>query len=338
MVSASHPSDTPRTVLVVSDRNVGPLYAETAFVSLRNAGFETLEYVVDSGEASKSWVYADGMYRFLGERRFPRDGVIVALGGGVVSDLAGFVAATWMRGVRWVICPTTLEAMIDAAIGGKTAINIPGGKNLVGAFHPPEWVLIDPTCLRTLPEREFRAGLAESVKHALLEGEGFFAWHETHAEAILAREPATITQLIERNVRFKLSVVEQDPYERTGTRMILNLGHTLGHAIEEGCGYSLRHGECVALGIIAACELSARLCGLDRVPIERVRTLLTRLGLPTRLGVDLSLSSLIETIGRDKKIRRGAVRWVLLRAVGAPVIQTGMDEALVQAAVADLQA
>lgn len=323
--------------MVITDRHVGSLYASTVLRSLRDVGIDAVEYVLEPGEGSKSLACADGLFRYLSDRRFPRDGVIVAVGGGVVSDLAGFVAATWMRGVRWVICPTSLEAMIDASIGGKTAINIPGGKNLVGAFHPPELVLIDPTCLRTLPEREFRAGLAESVKHALLAGEEFFAWHESNVEAIVGREQATITELIERNVGFKVSVVEKDPFEQTGTRIILNLGHTLGHALEEVCGYSLRHGECVALGLIAACELSASQCGLDRTVVDRAKTLLARFGLPTRLGVEVTSQALIKTIARDKKVLSGEVRWVLLSSIGQSIIQERMDETLLRRVIDDLR-
>ena len=336
LLCAANSIQVAESVVLVSDRAVAPLHATAALLSLQKAGIEAVMYIIEPGETSKSLASAEGMYRFLSERRFPRDGMIVALGGGVVSDLAGFVAATWMRGVRWAICPTTLEAMIDASIGGKTAINIPGGKNLVGAFHPPELVLIDPTCLRTLPEREFRAGLAESVKHALLGGEEFFAWHEKNADAIVTRDPDTLSELIERNVRFKVSVVASDPRERTGARMILNLGHTTGHAIEEACGYSLRHGECVALGLIAACELSTQICGLDRSQADRVSALLARFGLPTRMGVELTLSSLTEAVGRDKKVRSGEVQWVLLRSIGTPAIQSGVEDRFFQLAVSRL--
>lgn len=324
------------TTVVVTDQTVAALYGDALGITLRKAGGEVHQFLCEPGEGSKSLAAAERLYRFLADRKFPRDGTILALGGGVVSDLAGFVAATWMRGVRWVVCPTTLEAMIDAAIGGKTAINIPGGKNLVGAFHAPELVLIDPSCLKTLPEREFRAGLAESVKHAMLAGEEYFAWHESNAAAILARVPAVVSALIERNVAFKVSVVEKDPFERTGTRALLNLGHTLGHAIEETSGYSLRHGECVGLGLIAACELSTQLCGLDRAWVDRVRTLLHRFELPTRIETAVDTGAIIEVIGRDKKIRCGAVRWILLSALGSPIIREGLDKATVQTVIGSM--
>lgn len=315
-----------RAVMVVSDRNVAGLYGERICHSLRAVGVDAGEFVIEPGESSKSLASAEAIYRYLADRRLGRDGIIVALGGGVVCDLAGYVAATWMRGVRWVCCPTSLEAMIDAGIGGKTAVNLPGGKNLVGAFHPPELVLIDPTCLSTLPEREFRAALSESVKHALLDGEVSLAWHESNATAILAKEPSVLAKLVERNVRFKSSIVERDPYERTDERATLNLGHTLGHAVEEVSGYELRHGECVSIGLAAACELSARLCSLAPATIVRVRAILERFGLPTRVPADLPAASLQEAIARDKKSREGQVRWVLLEAIGRAIIHKGVDE------------
>jgi 3-dehydroquinate synthase len=326
-----------RPTLLVTDRHVAALFKDAVCDARPKGWSDPAWFVVEPGEGSKSLVTVEQLYRFLAEQKFPRDGMIVALGGGVVSDLAGFVAATWMRGVRWTICPTTLEAMIDASIGGKTAINIPGGKNLVGAFHPPELVLIDPSFLRTLPEREFRAGLAESVKHALLAGEEFLAWHETNADAILTRTPAVVNELIERNVAFKVSIVEKDPFERNGMRALLNLGHTLGHAIEETSAYALRHGECVGLGLIAACELSVQLCGLDRAAVGRVRSLLHRFGLPTQLETAFDANAILETIGRDKKVCGGAVRWILLSAIASPVTHEAADQALLRKVIDDLR-
>jgi len=325
------------------------------------------EFIIEPGEASKSIGTAAAMYQFLAARHVERDAMILALGGGVVSDLAGFVAATWMRGIRWAICPTTLEAQIDAAIGGKTAINIPGGKNLVGAFHDPEFVLIDPAVLATLPDRDFRAGLAESVKHALITSEELFTWHETHCESILARDSSILEELIRRNIEIKSEIVAGDPHEtakfdvqgreepvpdRRGSdktippvacapgsdgsrelkfaarsRMVLNFGHTIGHAIEECSGYSLRHGECVALGMIAACRLSCMLGLVDSGLPERVRTLLQRFGLPTTLAEPIPIDDIISLIRKDKKNRSDGLRFVLLESVGRPRIQFNISEA-----------
>jgi len=270
-------------VVVISDTNVWPLYGERARAGLRSAGLALCERCIAAGEASKSWATAGELFGFLADRHVGRDAVIVALGGGVVCDLAGFVAATWMRGVRLVICPTTLEADIDAAIGGKNAINIPGGKNLVGAYHQPILAAIDPACLATLPRRDYCAAMAESVKHALISSADFLEWHETNVDAILARDGTVTMKLIEENIRIKADIVSRDTTEQTGVRALLNFGHTIGHAIEECCGFALRHGECVSLGLLAACRLSHRLGMLDSASVERVERMLERFNLPTLL-------------------------------------------------------
>lgn len=302
------------------------LFAEPVSRSLAEAGFAVARFVIEAGEQSKALRVAAAIYESLVERRFSREGIVVALGGGVVGDLAGFVASTWMRGVRWVNCPTTVEAMIDAAVGGKTAVNLPGGKNLVGTFHAPRLVLIDPDCLSTLPDRDYRAGWAESVKHSLLESEESFAWHERFADSIAARDPRVVAELIERNVRFKSSIVERDPFERIGARIHLNLGHTLGHAIEECSGYALRHGECVGLGLIAACRISTTVCGLKASVGDRVESLLRRLGLPVRWRCAPPFERIVAAMELDKKRDVGAVRWVLLEAPGRPVVASAPSE------------
>jgi 3-dehydroquinate synthase len=250
----------------------------------------------------------------------------VALGGGVVSDLAGFVGATWMRGVQWAICPTTLEAMIDASIGGKTAVNVPGGKNLVGAFHHPRMVLIDPDCLVTLLDRDLRAGLAESIKHAALFSPEFFEWHEQNAEAILRRESQVLSELIDRNVAIKVDVVRRDATEQSGRRMLLNFGHTIGHAIEECCGYELRHGECVALGMVAAATLSESLGLSDASVAEQIRGLANCFQLPTHLPSAIPWPRVLEVMRRDKKAREGKLQFVLLQAIGKPAVRRDVDE------------
>jgi 3-dehydroquinate synthase len=322
----------PSSVAVVTDQTVGDLYSPKLMDSVRVAGIEVREFRIEPGEASKNLETLGQVYTFFAQSRLARDGLVVALGGGVVSDLAGLAAATWMRGVRFAIVPTTLEAQIDAAIGGKTAVNICEGKNLVGVFHQPVLVLIDPICLGTLDVRDVRAGLAESVKHALICSEAFFSWHEDHAEAIEARDSATLAALIERNVDIKIDIVERDPFERSGERMLLNFGHTIGHAIETCCDYSLRHGECVALGMLAACRLSRRTGPLSSAEVERVETLLMRLGLPTRWSSAVPFDRIMEVIQRDKKSRGGQVRWVLLEAIGRTRITADVDETLVREA------
>lgn len=295
---------------------------------MHSIGWTVATVTVPVGETSKSLEQSRRLYDALAEMRFPRDGVVLGLGGGVVCDLAGFVAATWMRGVDLVLCPTTLEADIDAAIGGKTAINLSAGKNLVGVFHPARLVLIDPTCLRTLDARDIRAGLAESIKHALIASEEFLSWHESRLDDVRSLRDAALTELIERNVAIKSAIVSRDPFETTGERMFLNLGHTIGHAIENACGYSLRHGECVGLGMLAACRLSEQVAGLPSEVTRRVEALIRRIGLPTRLPETIPVETILEAIGRDKKSRAGSVRFVLLENIARPLVRTnvGLDD------------
>ena len=323
-------------VVVITDTQVGRLYGDRVLESLSQAAFRVLQHRIDPGEASKSWAVAGEIYGFLAEHDVGRDGIIVALGGGVVSDLAGFVAATWMRGVRFVVCPTTLEADIDAAIGGKTAINIPGAKNLVGAFHQPSLVLIDPSCLNTLPPRDFRAGLAESVKHALIASSSFLAWHETHVEPILGLDEATILELIQENIRIKADIVCRDVKERTGLRAGLNFGHTIGHAIEECCGFTLRHGECVSLGMLAVCRMSRDLGLLEPSVVARVETLLTRFELPTRLVNRIEPGRILAAARHDKKVRGGAAQLVLLEGIGRPILRGDVAESVIREGYASL--
>jgi 3-dehydroquinate synthase len=310
----------PRRIAVITDETVAKLHLEAVLEALR-AGVacrETPVLTVAPGEDSKSPEVAAGLYQALAEARIDRSDLIVTLGGGVVGDVGGFVAATWHRGLPLIQVPTTLEAAIDASVGGKTALNLPAGKNLVGVFHQPVGVVIDTDFLATLPQRDFVAGLAESVKHAAISGEALLAWHERHADATLARDPAVLVELIARNCRIKAEVVARDERE-FGLRSILNYGHTVGHAIEYLLGYDLRHGECVALGMIVAGELSCRQAGLDPAGAERIKSLIARLGLPTRLPRPVDSAEIAEVCCLDKKARSGALQFVLLQAIGHPL-------------------
>jgi 3-dehydroquinate synthase len=324
--------------VVITDERVGELYGEVLLESLGGASFVTYEHRLVPGEASKRLAVADTVYRFLADHGIGRDAVLIALGGGVVSDLAGFVAATWMRGIRLAICPTTLEADIDACFGGKTAVNVPGGKNLVGVFHQPVLVAVDPMCLRTLDSRDVRAGLAESVKHALISSESFFAWHEDNGKAVVSLDEELITELILRNLRVKASIVEKDALERTHTRMLLNFGHTIGHAIEACCEFELRHGECVSLGMLAACRLSVALGLLKESAVTRVEALLKQFGLPTRLADRIEAGPILDTIRNDKKVRGGAPQFVLLENIGRPVVRDDVAESRIREAYESLLA
>ncbi len=268
------------------------------------------------GEQHKTLVTAGRVFDVLIANRLGRDAIVVALGGGVIGDLAGFVAACYQRGVDLVQVPTTLLAHVDSSVGGKTAVNHPGGKNLIGAFHQPIAVISDTELLATLPDRELRSGIAEIIKYGLIRDAGFFAWLERNVDALLAREPAALQHAIYRSCEIKAEVVGRDERE-LGERAILNLGHTFGHAIEAATGYvEWLHGEAVATGMLIAADMSLRLGRLTDADVERVRRLLARAGLPVqapRIGVDGARGYM----QIDKKVRAGRVRLVLLQRIGA---------------------
>lgn len=308
-----------KRVTLVTESTVGPLYADAAQAALDAAGFGVTTATVPAGEATKCLDAAGRLYETLAAAPHGRGDPIIALGGGVVGDLAGFVAATWMRGVPFVQCPTTLEADIDASVGGKTAVNHPAGKNLIGAFHQPVLVCIDTACLATLSDRDYRAGLAESVKHALIRDASFIHWHEEHVEAVLRRDPVIVRELIRRNCEIKAAVVaedERETAERTVGRAALNLGHTAGHAIEAQSGYALRHGEAVSLGLVVALDLAVRCRGFPAADRDRAEALLLALGLPVRAREAVDAADLIRRMASDKKARHRALRFVLPSAIG----------------------
>ncbi len=327
----------PFPIVVISDERVAGLYLDLLEDSLRQKGFHPARILIPACEQAKCIAEATKLFEFLHGREFPRDGCVVALGGGVVSDLAGFVAGTWMRGTRFVICPTTLEADIDACLGGKTAVNFLGGKNLIGMFHPASLVLIDPDCLKTLEARDVRSGLAESVKHALIASEEFLSWHDENLENVLRLEPAATTELLVRNLRIKADIVRRDPFELTGDRLVLNFGHTIGHAIEDACGYALRHGECVGLGMVAACRLSERV-GLSPAVSARVSALLGRIGLPLSVPAEIGVEAILRSLRQDKKIRDGRLSFVLLEGIGQPVVRADVSEPAALEAIEQLYA
>jgi len=269
-----------------------------------------------AGEASKSretWVRLSDELLALG---LDRQSAVVALGGGVVGDLAGFVAATFLRGIPYAQVPTTLLAMLDASVGGKVGVDTPLGKNLIGAFHPPALVVADPLTLLNLPDRVFRAGLSEAVKHGLIADATYFAWIEANAQRLLRRDLEALTHLIHRSVEIKAAVVGADERE-AGTRAILNAGHTIAHGLEQESAYHLPHGEAVSLGLIAECRIAERLGLAPGGLAERVRGVLSALGLPTQVGSDLQMARVLEAMLRDKKNRGGEVRLALPAKLGA---------------------
>lgn len=326
-----------RHALLVTDANVEPLHAQRVVAALHSARPDLAvgRVVLPPGEHEKTLARFAECLQALASLGATRDATVLALGGGVVGDLAGFTAACWMRGVDVVQLPTTLLAMVDSSIGGKTAVDLPAGKNLVGAFHAPRAVFADTSTLRTLPDRELRAGLAEVVKYGAVFDIAFIDWLEAHADALLARDDAALAEAIARSCAYKADVVARDPFER-GDRAMLNFGHTFGHAIEAEQGYAgargdgLNHGEAVAVGMVMAARLST---ALGMAPIEdalRLRALLQRLGLPTDLPAGLSPDALLARMRLDKKADAGGLRLILWDGVGEGRIVPGVDEAAVR--------
>jgi len=312
-----------RHVLVVTNQTVAPLYLERVQAGLD--GLDHAALVLPDGEAHKTLASAGRVLEALAALGASRDAAVVALGGGVVGDLAGFAAACWMRGIDFVQMPTTLLAMVDSSVGGKTGVNLPAGKNLVGAFHQPRAVVADTATLATLPEREYRAGLAEVVKYGAIGDAAFFAWLEAQAGALAAREVATLDAAIAASCRHKAGVVARDEHEH-GERALLNFGHTFGHALEAEAGYgTLLHGEAVAIGMALAARLSADLGRAPRADAERLERLLGALGLPVAPPAG-DPARLLERMRLDKKNLSGRLRLILWRGVGRAEIVPDVDE------------
>ncbi|MFT3805822.1 3-dehydroquinate synthase [Arenimonas sp.] len=321
-----------RHVLIVSDGNVAPLYLARVERALHDRQVGIL--VLPAGEQEKNLQRFGEAIDALAALGASRDATVVALGGGVVGDLAGFAAASWMRGVRFVQLPTTLLAMVDSSVGGKTAVDIPAGKNLVGAFHQPSAVIADTDTLSTLPLRELRAGLAEVVKYGAIGDAAFFDWIEAHAGALLARDADAVGEAIERSCRHKAGVVARDETEQ-GERALLNFGHTFGHAVEAEQGFGgLLHGEAVAVGMVLAARLSTHLQRAPAVDADRLQALLERFGLPVAIPTGLDASSLLFRMKLDKKAVSGRLRLVLWRRLGQAEIVADVPETDVLAILA----
>jgi len=306
-----------RDVMLVSNVTVAPLWAPRLRAGL--AAFRVAECILPDGEEHKTLATMSRVLDALVAARMNRDCAVLALGGGVVGDIAGFAAACYQRGVDFVQLPTTLLAQVDSSVGGKTGVDHPGGKNLIGAFHQPVAVVADTDTLDTLPDRELRAGLAEVIKYGLIRDEPFLAWIEQNLDRLLARDPDALAYAIRRCCECKAQIVSRDERER-GERALLNLGHTFGHAIETGAGYgSWLHGEAVAVGMLMAADLSQRLGWLEAADVERVRDLLTRTGLPVAAPA-IGAGRALELMGMDKKVQAGRIRLVLLRRLGEAVV------------------
>lgn len=324
-----------KKALVVSDAAVGKIYGKKILASLGKAGLEAQIYIVAPGEPSKSLAAAEGIYTEAIRRGLDRNAAIFALGGGVVGDLTGFVAATYLRGVPFIQIPTSLLAQVDSSVGGKVAVNHPLGKNLIGAFYQPRAVFIDPAMLQSLPEREIYTGLAEVVKYGLIDDGAFFEELERGAERILHLDLDAMADIIARSCEIKAKVVGQDEKE-TGLRMILNFGHTIAHAIESDTGYArYNHGEAVAIGMYGAAILSRSLGLLASDEVERILASLQRFRLPWRTA-ECSAEGLFQLLSRDKKTVDGDVRWVLLETIGKCRIEKGVPQAAVMKALEEV--
>lgn len=305
---------------VITDTNVAPLFARVAIASLKRAGFEPVLITVTAGETAKSLTSVQRCYDQLASHRLERKSFIVALGGGVVGDLAGFVAATYLRGIPFVQVPTTLLAQVDSSVGGKTGVNLKAGKNLVGVFYQPRLVLCDLDTLKTLPKRELRAGLAEVIKYGIIYDEPLFRRLERDLPKLLARKPVVLAPVIARCCEIKADVVGQDETE-SGLRAILNFGHTIGHALEAISSYGkYLHGEAITIGQVAAAKLSCELTGLPTQHATRITSLFNRAGLPTSVKLTPSQrTALFAAMQLDKKVSAGEVTFVLAERLGKVV-------------------
>ncbi|MFT3669261.1 MAG: 3-dehydroquinate synthase [Pseudoxanthomonas sp.] len=331
-----------RHVLLVSDSVVAPLYAGAVREALHAARPDLAigTFILPAGEESKTLAHFGHAIEALATLGATRDACVVALGGGVVGDLAGFAAACWMRGVDCVQVPTTLLSMVDSSVGGKTAVDIPQGKNLVGAFHPPRAVFADTAALATLPPRELRAGLAEVIKYGAIRDARFFQWLEQERDALLAMDGEALALAIAASCEHKAEIVARDPLEK-GERALLNFGHTFGHAIETEQGYgglgndNLNHGEAVAVGMVLAARLSADLGLAPATDTDRLEALLAAYGLPVRIPAGLAPEALLARMRLDKKNLAGRLRLVLWRGLGQAEVVPDVDEARVLARLSD---
>ncbi len=310
-----------KRVAIISNTTVAPLYMDVLRSALGEHGVISLPIVLPDGEEHKNWRTLNLIYDALLAHRCERGTSIIALGGGVIGDLAGFAAATYLRGVPFVQIPTTLLAQVDSSVGGKTGINHPSGKNMIGAFYQPRAVIADTTTLDTLPDRELRAGIAEIIKYGLIRDLAFLEWIEENIMRILARESDALIEAVRRSCINKAEVVEADEHE-SGMRALLNLGHTFGHAIENATGYGTwLHGEAVAMGTILAAELSRRMCLIDDADVQRIRKLYEKTGLPLT-APSLGTAEYMRLMGLDKKVMDGSIRFVLLERLGGAAVRS----------------
>jgi 3-dehydroquinate synthase len=323
-----------RRCAIISDRHVTPRYGKAAQEALARAGFAAGLITLPAGETAKSLKVLESCYDQLAAHRLERKSFIVALGGGVVGDLAGFVAATYLRGLAFVQVPTTLLAQVDSSVGGKVGLNLKAGKNLVGAFHQPRLVLCDLATLASLPRREYRAGLAEVIKYGIIYDARLFERLERDLPKLLRRDPRTLASVVARCCEIKAEVVRQDETE-SGLRAILNFGHTLGHALETTSHYGkYLHGEAIAIGQVVAAKLSVQVLGLPPREVERIERLFRRAGLPTQLNLSAAdKQKILPAMKLDKKVSAGEIKFVLARRIGAVEFGHAVPAALLASAI-----
>jgi len=336
LLSVSHllaPPLKKKKAVLVSNTTVAPLYLNKLSTSLTELGIDVLPVILPDGEEYKHWETLNLIFDALLKNHCERSTTLIALGGGVIGDKGGFAASCYQRGMPFIQVPTTLLSLVDSSVGGKTAINHPLGKNMIGAFYQPKLVLADISTLDTLPDRELKAGLAEVIKYGLIRDPDFFIWLEANIEKLLARDKEALTYAVHRSCANKAEVVAADERE-TGERALLNLGHTFGHAIETGLGYGeWLHGEAVAAGTLIAAELSCRLGWLSAASVERIEALFLRAGLPV-MGPALETARYLELMRHDKKVEDGKLRLVLLKGIGQGVISDHASETEISAAIA----
>ncbi|MBK7491304.1 MAG: 3-dehydroquinate synthase [Nitrosomonas sp.] len=316
-----------KRVAIVSNSTIAPLYLEKLQTALEKQGVRTMPIILPDGETHKNWETLNIIFDALLKNHCERNTTILALGGGVVGDLTGFAAATYLRGVPFIQIPTTLLAQVDSSVGGKTGINHPLGKNMIGAFYQPLMVLADSATLNTLPDRELRAGLAEVIKYGLIRDPAFFDWLEQNMHRLLARDPVTLNEAIQRSCENKAEIVAADEKEK-GIRALLNLGHTFGHAIENGMGYGVwLHGEAVAAGTVMAAELSRRMKLIGEADVQRIRKIFIQAGLPV-VAPEMPAEKYLELMLLDKKVESGKTRFIVLNRIGEAVMRADITPAV----------
>ena len=319
---------------LITDRKVGPIYSKTAMSSLRKSGFEPIEIRVPAGETAKSLKTIQSSYDKLAKHRIERSSFIVALGGGVVGDMAGFLAASYLRGIGFVQVPTTLLSQVDSSVGGKVGVNLKAGKNLVGAFYQPRLVLCDLNTIKTLPKRELRAGLAEVIKYGIIEDSKLFQRIERKMSNLLSLDTIEMAYIVARSCQIKAKIVEQDETEN-GLRAILNYGHTIGHALEAISSYGkFLHGEAISIGQVAASKISRDLLGLSQSEVDRIEALFTAAGLPTKINLSKNeMKKLLAAMKLDKKVTDGKVNFVLASTIGKVSFGIESPEASIKASL-----